>query len=98
MEDLEVTPTPSEETVLVPSGDAGSPQAHLRLNLESDDDGSQQALGFQVTICKLPCVKTESCTAKQALCQAASGVTPYACLHSIPAAVCSECICHLEEM
>ena len=50
MEDLEVTPTPSQETSPVPSGDA-SPQAELQLDLESDDGNSQQGPGFQVNIC-----------------------------------------------
>ena len=71
MEDLEVTPTPSQETSASPSGDAGSPQAELQLDLESGDNGPQQGPGFQVKIHRLFVSKTAKHTVKEAHCQAA---------------------------
>ena len=63
MEDLEVTPTPSQETSPGPSGDADSPQTELQLDLESDDDGPHQVhtrLGFQVMIIDCLCQSSNS--------------------------------------
>ena len=53
MEDLEVTPTPSQEASSTPGKDASSPDTELHLTLESDDEGSQQVLGFQVKVLHL---------------------------------------------
>lgn len=48
LEDLEVTPTLSQEDLSTPTEGASSPQAELQLTLGSEDEGSQHILSPQV--------------------------------------------------
>lgn len=48
MEDLEVTPTPSQEASPSPSGDSSSLQAELQLDLGSDDESPHQVRGYKL--------------------------------------------------
>lgn len=50
LDDLEVTPTPSQDESTDPSWDSSCHQADLQLALDSDDESPQQALDFQVRL------------------------------------------------